>query len=148
MVLKYVRCKFLRQVENTYRRNKPVKVTLKVHYTDDYPQSIPELSLEPINTEFTDAETDQLLQGLRNVVSLDIYRQTSPSDFVKGEENIGMAMTFTLVSHLREHLARLLQGRIEKRKKEEQEKERLELEVWLHVWGRARQFELTFLHPR
>lgn len=51
------------------------------------------------------------------------------NDCNKGKDNIGMAMTFTLVSHLREQLSRLLRERTEKRKKEEQEKERLELEV-------------------
>jgi len=90
-----------------------VKITLKVHYTDDYPQSLPELSLDPVDTEFSDEEIDRLLQGLRDV----------------GEDNLGMAMTFTLVSHLREQLAQLLRERVEKRKIEEQEKERLELEA-------------------
>ncbi|KAJ7658838.1 hypothetical protein DFH06DRAFT_921723, partial [Mycena polygramma] len=45
-----------------------------------------------------------------------------------GEENIGMAMTFTLVSHLREQLAVLVKTRTERRRKEEVEKERLALE--------------------
>lgn len=49
---------------------------------------------------------------------------------LKGEENIGMAMTFTLVSHLREQLSILIRARSEKRRKEEMEKERLLLEVF------------------
>lgn len=40
-----------------------------------------------------------------------------------------MAMTFALVSHLREQLSVLVQARAEKRQKEETEKERLALEV-------------------
>lgn len=40
-----------------------------------------------------------------------------------------MAMTFTLVSHLREQLSRLVRVRAEKRQKEEMEKERIALEV-------------------
>jgi hypothetical protein len=48
---------------------------------------------------------------------------------LQGEENIGMAMTFTLVSHLREQLSRLVRIRAEKHRKEEMEKERLALEV-------------------
>lgn len=47
----------------------------------------------------------------------------------KGEENLGMAMTFTLVSHLREQLGLLVRSRAEAREKEEAEKERLALEV-------------------
>lgn len=40
-----------------------------------------------------------------------------------------MAMTFTLVSHLREQLTALVRSRVEKRLHEESEKERLALEV-------------------
>ncbi|KAI0928802.1 hypothetical protein AcW2_004688 [Taiwanofungus camphoratus] len=46
-----------------------------------------------------------------------------------GEENLGMAMTFTLVSHLREQLSALVTSRIERRKKEETERERQALQV-------------------
>lgn len=48
---------------------------------------------------------------------------------VQGEENIGMAMTFTLVSHLREQLSELVRTRDERKKKVEAEKERKALEV-------------------
>ncbi len=58
------------------------------------------------------------------------HADTMPiSNYAKGEENLGMAMTFTLVSHLREQLSGLLRERIERRSREEQEKERLELEA-------------------
>jgi hypothetical protein len=40
-----------------------------------------------------------------------------------------MAMTFTLVSHLRERLSHLVRARAEKREREETERERLVLEV-------------------
>lgn len=53
----------------------------------------------------------------------------SPDTPAQGEENMGMAMTFTLVSHLREQLAVLVKERTERRRKEEVEKERLALEV-------------------
>jgi hypothetical protein len=51
----------------------------------------------------------------------------------QGEENIGMAMTFTLVSHLRDQLAILVKEREERRRKEEAEKERLALEVSIAI---------------
>jgi len=122
---------------------KPAKISLKVHYTDDYPQTIPELSLEPIETYFTDGELDELICELQNVVCLNVVFILLAADLFKGRENIGMAMTFTLVSHLREHLSRLLRTRVETQKKEEQEKERLELEVctvWVSILG-SRQFQ-------
>ena len=46
-----------------------------------------------------------------------------------------MAMTFTLVSHLREQLVALVRDRAEKQRKEEVEKERLALEVRACVPG-------------
>lgn len=48
---------------------------------------------------------------------------------IQGEENLGMAMTFTLVSHLREELLSLVNGRIERQMEEEKERERRALEV-------------------
>ena len=51
------------------------------------------------------------------------------SDPSQGEENVGMAMTFTLVSHLREQLAELVRSRAENERRLATEKERLELEV-------------------
>ncbi|KAI6039053.1 hypothetical protein EDC04DRAFT_2688854 [Pisolithus marmoratus] len=46
-----------------------------------------------------------------------------------GEENIGMAMTFALISYLREQLSTLAEARISLRIAEEREKERLALEA-------------------
>lgn len=50
-------------------------------------------------------------------------------DPIQGEENAGMAMTFTLVSHLREQLTELVRSRAEKERQLATEMERLELEV-------------------
>jgi hypothetical protein len=61
----------------------------------------------------TDEETQQLIQELEKV----------------GNENLGMAMTFTLVSHLRERLSSLVTDREERRIKNEVEMERLALEA-------------------
>ncbi|GLB34978.1 putative RWD [Lyophyllum shimeji] len=90
----------------------PLKLTLCVHYTDAYPDALPELSLRAVEGEVDDEEMEAVLEELRAV----------------GNDNIGMAMTFTLVSHLREQLSRLVRTRIERRQKEEREKERLALE--------------------
>lgn len=59
------------------------------------------------------------------------YRHVKLIASPQGEENIGMAMTFTLVSHLREQLFELVKSRLERQQKEESEKERLALEVRL-----------------
>ncbi|KAF7793005.1 hypothetical protein EIP86_004110 [Pleurotus ostreatoroseus] len=90
-----------------------LKLTLDVKYSADYPDTLPELSLETVDGELEENEVDQLLTEMRTV----------------GEENLGMAMTFTLVSHLREQLSTLIQSRAERRKQEEMEKERLALEA-------------------
>lgn len=52
---------------------------------------------------------------------------------LQGEENKGMAMTFTLVSHLREKLSGLVENRVKARVAEEHEKERLANEVRFHL---------------
>jgi hypothetical protein len=48
----------------------------------------------------------------------------------QGTENLGMAMAFTLVSHLRETLSFFVLTRAENRKREERERERKALEVY------------------
>lgn len=45
-----------------------VKLTLDVRYPDDYPDVLPELSLEPVEGEVDDGEIDHLLGELRSVV--------------------------------------------------------------------------------
>jgi len=57
----------------------------------------------------------------------------------QGGENIGLAMTFTIVSHLREELTNLARERVERRKHEEAEKERKALEVRFHFASSFRQ---------
>ncbi|KIJ69440.1 hypothetical protein HYDPIDRAFT_24279 [Hydnomerulius pinastri MD-312] len=89
------------------------KLKLSVNYTDDYPDSLPELELEAVDGEIDESEHSDLLQGLADV----------------GEENKGMAMTFTLVSHLREQLSSLVEKRVQERMAEEHEKERLAIEA-------------------
>ncbi|KAF8654188.1 hypothetical protein AX16_003717 [Volvariella volvacea WC 439] len=91
----------------------PLRLSLFVHYTDQYPDILPELKLEAVEGDLEDSEKDDLLKQLNEI----------------GQENIGMAMTFTLVSHLREQLSKLIRERAEKKRKEEMEKERLELEA-------------------
>ncbi|KAJ7774650.1 RWD-domain-containing protein [Mycena maculata] len=92
-----------------------LKLMLEVQYPPEYPEVLPDLSLHEIEGEgeIEESEINDLLKDLRAV----------------GEENLGIAMTFTLVSHLREQLSSLIKTRAEKRRKEEMEKERLVLEA-------------------
>ncbi|KAJ7582737.1 hypothetical protein C8J56DRAFT_1005668 [Mycena floridula] len=98
-----------------------LKAILTLHYTDGYPDVLPELSLESTDEglELEDSERQELLNELRTVVSNRLALQ--------GEENLGLAMTFTLVSHLRDRLSALVHRRAEKRLREEMEQERLAL---------------------
>ncbi|KAF8478699.1 RWD-domain-containing protein [Russula ochroleuca] len=87
-------------------------LSLTVYYTDDYPDELPRLSLEPLEGEVDEEEISGLLDGAQAV----------------GQENIGMAMTFTIVSHLREQLSTLIRTRSKRRQKEAHELERKALE--------------------
>ncbi|KAL1743955.1 hypothetical protein HDZ31DRAFT_39795 [Schizophyllum fasciatum] len=97
-----------------------IKLALKVHYTDGYPDELPELSFDVLEGEVTDDELEGLSRGLREVVS-------SPA--APGEENLGLAMVFTLVSTLRERLSDLVRERAERHRAAEHEKERLAIEA-------------------
>ncbi|KAF9792396.1 hypothetical protein BJ322DRAFT_42744 [Thelephora terrestris] len=90
-----------------------IKLILNLKYPSGYPDTLPELDAEPLEGEIGEEELVGLLNGLK----------------VLGEENVGMAMTFTLVSHLREQLAELVLSRAEKERHLSAEKERLELEA-------------------
>ncbi|CCL99145.1 uncharacterized protein FIBRA_01160 [Fibroporia radiculosa] len=102
-------------LEGEDNRPKPsqVKLALEVYYTDDYPDALPDFSLDPTEGELNEMETEDILDELRRV----------------GRDNLGMAMTFTLVAHLREQLSSLIRVRAEHREQEEAEKERLALEA-------------------
>ncbi|KZT11396.1 RWD-domain-containing protein [Laetiporus sulphureus 93-53] len=90
-----------------------LKLALEVQYTEGYPDVLPELSLEAVEGSIEDGEVDDLLDDLRRV----------------GEENLGMAMTFALVTHLRDELSALIKLRAEHRKQDETEKERQAIEA-------------------
>lgn len=89
-----------------------IKLLLSVHYPDAYPDVLPELKLSTVEGDVTDAEIDALVRDLLAI----------------GEENLGMAMTFTLVSHLRELLSKLSRSKKEEQDRIEKELERLRIE--------------------
>ncbi|KZT26219.1 RWD-domain-containing protein [Neolentinus lepideus HHB14362 ss-1] len=86
---------------------------LSVHYPDEYPDVLPDLSLQLAEGELEEQDIEALLNDLRTV----------------GEENVGMAMTFSLVSHLRERMTVVVREKVELKRKGEVEKERLALEA-------------------
>lgn len=47
---------------------KQVKLKLTVNYTNDYPEALPELRLEAVDGEINESETEELLNGLSDVV--------------------------------------------------------------------------------
>lgn len=89
-----------------------VSAWLYVVYTPDYPETLPQLRLEPIEGELTGEETDELLHGMA----------------AAGTESLGMAMVFTMVSYLREHLVTILEER-NNRIRQEEERRYAEMEA-------------------
>jgi hypothetical protein len=108
-----------------------VKLTLEVHYPTEYPEVLPELSISPLEGLLEEAEQAKLLQELSTVVRHVMMNLKPRSVWCvpQGEENLGMAMTFTLVSHLRDRLSLLIREREEARRRHEMEQERLVLEA-------------------
>ncbi|KAI5124547.1 hypothetical protein M0805_003069 [Coniferiporia weirii] len=98
--------------EDSVERGLQLILLLKVVYPETYPEVLPELTIEPIEGDLEPNEMASLIDQLK----------------VVGEENLGMAMTFTLVSHLREQLLFLVKSRLERIEREEVEKERRVLE--------------------
>ncbi|KAF8628440.1 hypothetical protein AX15_003956 [Amanita polypyramis BW_CC] len=96
-----------------------LKVTLCVHYTDTYPDELPEMSLKVDEGSVDDRDLNNLMSQLR----------------AAGEENIGMAMTFTLVTLLREKLSQLIRIKAEREKQEEIERERRLLQAFSRTRG-------------
>lgn len=47
-----------------------VKLSLKVHYTEEYPDVLPELAMECVEGELGDAELTSLEEDLKAVVSV------------------------------------------------------------------------------
>ena len=101
-----------------HSKDTTVRLLLKVTYPDTYPDILPELSFDALDGTLDDQESEDLMSELTTI----------------GEENIGMAMTFTLISHIREKLLTLLQYRVERKRREAVEKERIEIEVLLFLY--------------
>ncbi|KAI0831203.1 RWD-domain-containing protein [Trametes gibbosa] len=91
----------------------PLTLAFNVEYTDDYPDSLPKFTLDATQGELNEAELSHLHDELQRV----------------GDENLGMAMTFTLVAHLRERLSGIMREREERDRHEAAEKERKALEA-------------------
>jgi hypothetical protein len=115
---------------------------MNVSYPAAYPDVYPEVTLEANgdveDSDLTSEETTRLLSGLEEVVCL-AYRRplnrlmTELTQFIQGNDNTGMAMTFTLISYLREQLTIVLQARAQRIQQAEDEKERRAIEVcWRH----------------
>ncbi|KAG8711860.1 hypothetical protein FRC09_020380 [Ceratobasidium sp. 395] len=90
-----------------------LKVQLTVRYTPEYPNEVPELELEPEEGDLEKSEIEELIEGMKTV----------------GTDSLGMAMVFTLITHLREALVTTVQRRAAKEKEVEQEKERQLMEA-------------------
>jgi len=90
----------------------PLILSLHVTYPPSYPCEIPKLELEEIEGELTDIERETLIDGLR----------------LAGEDALGMAMVFTLVTHLQSAMSTLVQGREEEIRRIADEKAQREAE--------------------
>ena len=109
-----------------------VQLILTVKYPHEYPEVVPELAIHASKGSINEMEEETLLNALRSSVC----KPSKPSDqypgmliLAKGEESLGMAMVFTLVSQLQDYLRILVDDRVELRKQEAADKARREVEV-------------------
>lgn len=91
----------------------PFHVALAVKYTDTYPDALPELKLLCIEGEWSEAEREQLERKMNETA----------------EENVGMAMVFTIASLLKEELNELILARKTEQDRIKEEKLAAELEA-------------------
>jgi hypothetical protein len=110
-----------------------VRLCFTVTFPPEYPDVCPTMSLEGLEDEegaLTEQEEEKILRGLEEAVREHWpYLLTAALTIFQGNENLGMAMTFTLITHVREQLSTVLQDRVKKKNEEEAEKERKTLEV-------------------
>lgn len=112
-----------------------------VKYPEEYPEVLPEMDLEPVEGEWENDEYNELMEDLRSVVRLPLVALHScaslaelawaGTDGLQGEESIGMAMVFTLASHLRESTSALVAKRVVDKQRAEDEAHQKEEEVRL-----------------
>lgn len=92
--------------------SEPPKILLQVRYSDDYPDEAPILDiLAPANAPAhpffnVNADKQKLLDGLQEII----------------EENMGMAMIFTIVSTLKDNAEQLIAKRQEEERKMHEQK--------------------------
>ncbi|BGP23091.1 RWD domain containing protein [Rhodotorula toruloides] len=91
----------------------PHTLSLVVTYTPTYPDEPPELEIEVAEGEVSEEEEGFLLEGLRTTA----------------EENLGMAMVYTLALQLKELIAEMLVRRKERIAREDEERYRREEEA-------------------
>ncbi|GES73061.1 RWD-domain-containing protein [Rhizophagus clarus] len=91
----------------------PLTLALHIKYTPTYPEEVPEISIETIDGSIDTDEHEKLYSGLMNVA----------------QDSLGMAMVFTLSSLLKDLLTSFVVEREEKRKKEEEDKIKKQIEA-------------------
>ncbi|CAD6572724.1 MAG: hypothetical protein CYPHOPRED_004934 [Cyphobasidiales sp. Tagirdzhanova-0007] len=89
--------------------SEPMLLLLRIRYTPNYPDELPDMS---IDVQEEGAEEDQLTEEDRDM----LLRRLRES----GEENIGIAMVYTLVLQLKESLTELLIAKAAARELEDQ----------------------------
>ena len=69
-----------------------MKLTLDVRYPDDYPDALPELSIEAVEGEVDDGEIEHLLNELRSVVCVSYM----PQKKIRQSQTILMLLFFRI----------------------------------------------------
>lgn len=115
---------------------KPVELTLRVRYTADYPDEPPQMQIYVIRDTkgVLGPETEEDQQVPEEGDDEPETTRESLTELLQdleavAQESLGMAMVFTLASHLRESLTAYIQKKIDQLEAEESARRDAEIEV-------------------
>ncbi|KAN0066398.1 Protein gir2 [Thecaphora frezii] len=114
---------------------KPVELSLRIRYTADYPDQPPDIRIFVVRDtkgvlgEATEEDLEVPQDEKDEEEARESIKKLAEDLHEVAQESLGMAMVFTLASHLRESLTTYIQTRIEQLEAEESARREAELEA-------------------
>lgn len=118
----------------------PIQLSLHINYTKDYPDTPPHMSIyvvkdtkgvlgPPTDDDDDNDDDDQRLQSLRQSSEQASVQELQKELNEVAQDSLGLAMVFTLASHLRESLTTYIQRRVSELETEASARREAEIEA-------------------